>query len=92
VDEALHAALATGPSRTMRREQDGAEYEVALLSPGPDGVTVGVTGGIAVNREFLLEALDAGGGGQLLLSLDGPIAPLVVRSPRSVSLLMPVRQ
>jgi hypothetical protein len=28
---------------------------------------------------------------QLLLSLDGPIAPLVLRSERSTSLLMPVR-
>jgi DNA polymerase III subunit beta len=97
VDEALRAALTTGPAHTLRREQDGAEYEVAVLTAGPDGITVGPPdgapdGGIAVNREFLLQALDAGGTGQLLLTLDGPIAPLVVRSPRSVSLLMPVRR
>jgi DNA polymerase-3 subunit beta len=93
VEPALRAALVAGPVRTMRREQDGAEFAVAVLGPTPDGgITVDPDGdGVGVNREFLLEALDAGGEGQLLLSLDGPIAPLVIRSSRSVSLLMPVR-
>ncbi len=94
VDRAsLRAAVASAPARTMHREQDGAEYEVSVLENGPDGVRVTDGPGVAVNREFLLEALDAGGDGQLLLTLDGPIAPLVIsaRSPRSVSLLMPVR-
>lgn len=93
VEPALRAAIAAGRSRTMQREQDGAEFEVTVLGRGPDGgVVVDPDGdGVGVNREFLLEALDAGGEGQLLLSLDGPITPLVVRSPRSVSLLMPVR-
>jgi DNA polymerase III subunit beta len=45
--------------------------------------------GVRVNREFLLEALDAGVAPTL--ALDGPLAPLVIRSQRSVSLLMPVR-
>jgi len=47
---------------------------------------------IAVNREFLLEAL--GAGDQLTLGLDGPIAPLAIRNPGrndSTSILMPVR-
>jgi DNA polymerase III sliding clamp (beta) subunit (PCNA family) len=92
VDEALRAALATAPVTTMRREPDGAEFEVAVLGEDAGGITVGADDGVAVNREFLLQALDAGGPGQLLLSLDGPIAPLVVRSPRSLSLLMPVRR
>jgi len=94
VDRAsLRAAVASAPARTMHREQDGAEYEVTVLENGPDGVRVTDGPGVAVNREFLLEALDAGGDGQLLLTLDGPITPLVIsaRSPRSVSLLMPVR-
>ena len=30
---------------------------------------------MGLNPEFLLQALDAGGGGQLVLELDGPIAP-----------------
>jgi DNA polymerase-3 subunit beta len=47
-----------------------------------------------VNREFLLEAIDAGGPGQLVLELDGPLKPLAVRLPGDdtrFSLLMPVR-
>ncbi|GAA1296287.1 MerR family transcriptional regulator [Pseudonocardia xinjiangensis] len=93
VRPALRAELLAAPVRTMRREQDGTEFEVAVLGPGPDGgVTIDPDAdGVGVNREFLLQALDAGGPGQLLLSLDGPIGPLVVRSERSVSLLMPVR-
>jgi DNA polymerase III sliding clamp (beta) subunit (PCNA family) len=88
---ALRAAVAAAPSRRMRR--DGAEYEVTFVESGPDGVRVSDGHGVAVNREFLLEALDAGGDGQLLLTLDGPITPLAIsaESPRSVSLLMPVR-
>jgi DNA polymerase III subunit beta len=94
VDRAsLRAAVAATLSRTAHREPDGVEFEVAVLESGPDGVRVTDGPGVAVNREFLLEALDAGGDGQLLLTLDGPITPLVItaQSPRSVSLLMPVR-
>lgn len=49
---------------------------------------------VGVNREFLLEALEAGDGGQLVLELDGPITPLALRDPArpgDVSLLMPIR-
>jgi DNA polymerase-3 subunit beta len=90
---ALRAAVAAAPTRTMRREQDDAEYEVTVLQNGPDGVQITDGPGVAVNREFLLEVLDAGGDGQLQLSLDGPIRPLAITAstPRSVSLLMPVR-
>src|SRR5690349_9553810 len=92
VDGGLRAALAAAPTRTMTREPDGVDFEVAALGVTDDGVlTTDGSGGIGVNREFLLQALDAGGPGQLELLLDGPVAPLVVRSPRSVSLLMPVR-
>ena len=34
-----------------------------------------------MNGEYLLDALDAAGRGQLVLELDGPIAPLAVRRP-----------
>lgn len=88
---ALRAAVAAAPARRIRR--DGAEYDVTVLEGGPDGLRITDGPGVAVNREFLLEALDAGGAGQLTLTLDGPIAPLAItaESPRSVSLLMPVR-
>jgi DNA polymerase III sliding clamp (beta) subunit (PCNA family) len=88
---ALRSAVEGGPGRTSVREQDGVEYPVTELAVGPDGAVTVAAGGVGVNREFLLEAVDAGGGGQLLLSLDGPAAPLVLRSERSTSLLMPVR-
>ncbi|MEU1811231.1 DNA polymerase III subunit beta family protein [Micromonospora aurantiaca (nom. illeg.)] len=48
---------------------------------------------VAVNREYLLDALGSGDG-QLVLELDGPIAPLAVRRPddaHAFSVLMPVR-
>lgn len=49
---------------------------------------------VAVNREYVLQALDAGGAGQLVLDLDGPIKPLAVRVPEDAdrfSIVMPVR-
>ena len=51
-------------------------------------------GDIAVNREFLLQALDSHRAGQLTLGLDGPIAPLsftATDAPDDIALLMPVR-
>jgi DNA-binding transcriptional MerR regulator len=87
----LRAAVEAAPTRTSRREQDGVEFPVTELAVGPDGAVTVAPGGVGVNREFLLEAVDAGGGGQLVLSLDGPVAPLVLASERSTSLLMPVR-
>lgn len=88
----LRAALAAAPTSTQTREPDGVRFEVAVLGLTGDGdLTTDGSGEIGVNREFLLQALDAGGPGQLELLLDGPLTPLVVRSPRSTSLLMPVR-
>ncbi len=88
---ALRAAVVAAPVRTSTREPDGVEFPVTELAVGPGGAVTVAAGGVGVNREFLLEALDAGGDGQLVLSLDGPVAPLVLRSERSTSLLMPVR-
>jgi DNA polymerase-3 subunit beta len=78
--------LAAAPTRTVPTGPDGAEETATVLTLG--GVEVGV------NREFLLQALDAEDAGQLVLDLDGPVAPLVLRDPRrpsDVSLLMPIR-
>ncbi|HEX8629963.1 MAG TPA: MerR family transcriptional regulator [Catenuloplanes sp.] len=100
---ALRRALAPGTAPTVVREHGGIRHPVAVLAVDPAGKLAVVAedswradpdGHVAVNREFLLEALDAGGGGQLELGLDGPIRPLAVRSPEhegTFSILMPIR-
>lgn len=92
----LRAAVAAAGTRRVRRPQDGVDVEVTVLSVDPTGrLVVGTADdGIGVDVEFLLEAVDAGGPGQLLLELDGPLAPVAIRpAGRSgtFSLLMPVR-
>jgi DNA-binding transcriptional MerR regulator len=96
----LRAEVFSAPTRTVRTEEDGTEHEVSVLTLGADGglsATPGASEGVlemGLNREFLLQALDAGGEGQLVLELDGPIAPLAIRVPDragDVSMLMPVR-
>ncbi|WFF06503.1 MerR family transcriptional regulator [Micromonospora sp. WMMD1076] len=70
----------------------------AVDAGGVDGAAGAGAGGqdalrVAVNREYLLDALGSGDG-QLVLELDGPIAPLAVRRPddaHAFSVLMPVR-
>jgi DNA-binding transcriptional MerR regulator len=82
----FRAQLAAAPTRTVPTGPDGAEETATVLTLGP--VELGV------NREFLLEALDSGATGQLVLELDGPLTPLALRDPArpgDVSLLMPIR-
>ena len=95
---ALRSSLASAPVAT--REHEGTAYEVAVLAFDPSGGVRPVPEAdwgdthLAVNREFLLQALDAGAAGQLVLELDGPIKPLAVRVPGDdsrFSILMPVR-
>jgi DNA-binding transcriptional MerR regulator len=98
---ALREAVATGPAAW--REHDGTSYPVSILTVNPAGTlrvaaeaewTADADAHVAVNREYLLQALDAGGAGQLMLELDGPIKPLAVRVPddgHRFSILMPVR-
>ncbi|MFY1687130.1 MerR family transcriptional regulator [Plantactinospora sp. WMMB782] len=101
----LRERLTAGETRTVVRPDDGTRCAVSVLAvdaanrltvspadtPGlPDGPVVRV----GVDREFLLDALDAAGPGQLVLELDGPIRPLALRRPdddRAFSILMPVR-
>ncbi|BCJ42822.1 hypothetical protein GCM10010168_04380 [Actinoplanes ianthinogenes] len=102
VDPGELRELVTGAPE-VRREHEGAEYPVTVLAVAPDGGlrlaaeaewTADDTARVAVNREFLLQAVDAGGPGQLLLDLDGPVHPLTIRSAADdsrFSLLMPVR-
>lgn len=82
--ESLRATVAAAPVAT--REHEGMTYEAVTLTLDDAQVVV--------NREFLLQALDAGAAGQLVLELDGPIKPLAVRVPGDdsrFSILMPVR-
>ena len=93
----LRARVAAAPAPT--REDGGRAYEITLLGLDPAGhlrlaaESEWSEQHVAVNREFLLQALDAGGAGQLVLELDGPIHPLAVRVPGEprFSILMPVR-
>ncbi|TDB69964.1 MerR family transcriptional regulator [Micromonospora sp. KC723] len=97
---ALRTALRAPDAPTVDREHAGRTYEVTVLGAddrglrvlGPDESTAGVR--VGVDGRYLLDALDAAGGGQLVLELDGPIAPLAIRRPDdedAFSILMPIR-
>lgn len=98
---ALRATVGGAPP--VVHSHEGVDHELAVLAIGAGG-GVDVVGAeqwragrdrhVAVNREYLLEALSVGGDGQLVLELDGPIRPLAIRLPaddRAYSLLMPVK-
>jgi DNA polymerase III subunit beta len=99
VDARLRELVATAPG--LIQEHDGAAYDVVVLGLDPAGSlrlaaesewAADADAHVAVHREFLLQALDAGGSGQLVLELDGPIRPLALRAPGGLSLLMPIRR
>ncbi|MEV7772791.1 MerR family transcriptional regulator [Kitasatospora sp. NPDC086791] len=96
----LRAAVETGATRTLPSGPHGADCEVTVLTLTGDGrLTVAADPApedvrLAVNRDFLLDALAAGRPEQLVLELGGPIAPLAIRTPGrtgTFSVLMPVR-
>ncbi|WP_091350168.1 MerR family transcriptional regulator [Micromonospora rhizosphaerae] len=100
---ALRTALIAEGAPVVVKEHDGVRAEVSVLGLdqrgglrvlAADDATGREAVRIGVNREYLLDALDAGDRGQLVLELDGPIAPLAVRRPddeHAFSILMPVR-
>ncbi|MFD7261722.1 MerR family transcriptional regulator [Streptomyces sp. NPDC059874] len=98
---ALREALETGPVRPSEaREQDGVSCDLSVLDVAADGVVTVCGDGddgrdrVAVNREFLLEALAAGARDRLVLEFGAPTAPVVIRrtdTEDAFSLLMPVR-
>ncbi|WP_406113291.1 MerR family transcriptional regulator [Kitasatospora purpeofusca] len=101
----LRAALVSAATSSLPSGPHGAACEVALLTVDGEGRFAVVAPGaeadgapgalrVAVNRDFLLEALPADAPGQLVLELGGPITPLAVRTadrPGTFSVLMPVR-
>ncbi|MGC9438023.1 MerR family transcriptional regulator [Streptomyces sp. WG5] len=98
---AFRRALETGPVRAGgAHEKDGPSHEISVLRVTDDGtVTVCEDGDddrnhVAVNREFLLDALAAGDRDRLILECGTSTAPLAVRrtdDETAFSLLMPVR-
>jgi len=93
---AFRKALETGP---VRVDEAGA-HDLSVLSVEDGGTVTLCTDGddapdrIAVNREFLLDALAAGARDRLILELVAPTAPIAIRRPDdegTFSILMPVR-
>lgn len=88
VDARGLAGLVRGVSPRHTGEDGSA---LVLLGARDGAAAVTDADGVAVNREFLLEALDAAGTAPTL-HLDGPITPLLVRrDERTWSVLMPAR-
>lgn len=99
----LRRTLLSGNAPVISRAHLGVIHPLAVLAVDPAGnLRFGADDSwaaddprhIAVNREYLLDALDAQEHGQLILELDGPIRPLAIRVPgdeHRFSVLMPVR-
>ncbi|MCG6497164.1 MerR family transcriptional regulator [Kitasatospora sp. A2-31] len=99
----LREAVESGATRTLPSGPHGTACEATVLAFDPDGrLTVAGEGAepapggvrVAVNRDFLLDAVRAGGPEQLVLEVGGPIAPLAVRTEGrsgTFSILMPIR-
>ncbi|MFF6803845.1 MerR family transcriptional regulator [Streptomyces sp. NPDC012616] len=98
---AFRQALESGPVRLSEtREQDGEPHDLSVLRVAENGSVIVCDdndddqANVAVNREFLLDALAAGARDELILELGAPTAPLAIRRPDdedAFSLLMPVR-
>ncbi|MCC9711495.1 MerR family transcriptional regulator [Streptomyces sp. MNU76] len=98
---AFRQALETGPVRAGEtREQDSEPYDLSVLRVAENGTVIVCDdsdddpNNVAVNRDFLLDALTAGARDELILELGAPTAPLAIRRPddeHAFSLLMPVR-
>lgn len=83
----VRAAEAGAPDLSVLRVEDGGT--VTLCADSDDDPNR-----VAVNREFLLNALAAGARDRLFLELGAPTAPIAIRRPDdegTFSLLMPVR-
>ena len=93
----MRAALDVGTPESLTRDNDGVAFQISRLSVTTSIAELGASEDpeamlIGVNREFLLEALEAGD--QITLGLDDPTAPLPIRNPEravALSILPPVR-
>ncbi|MFJ4961726.1 MerR family transcriptional regulator [Streptomyces sp. NPDC088729] len=93
---AFREALRAGPVRPG----EGGAHDLSLLRVADGGTVALCAEGaedpdrVAVNREFLLDALTAGARDRLILELGAPTAPIAIRRPDdegAFSVLMPVR-
>jgi DNA-binding transcriptional MerR regulator len=102
----LRRAVLDGPTRAFTPQgPEASEIPLTVLAVDRTGAVTVVAGEpsptpdeelrVAVNRDYLLDALDAGAPGQLVLELDGGLGPLAIRAADgavgSFSILMPVR-
>ncbi|MGC0312951.1 MerR family transcriptional regulator [Kitasatospora acidiphila] len=107
----LRRAVLDGPTRPFTPEhpageRPGAPVPLTVLAVDRAGALSVVAGEVmtptaeerlrvAVNRDYLLDALAAGVTGQLVLELDGDLGPLAIRAASGeaggFSILMPVR-
>ncbi|MFJ8011383.1 MerR family transcriptional regulator [Streptomyces sp. NPDC096339] len=97
---AFREAVETGPVRASEvREQSGAACDLTVLKVTRDGAVAVCENDeeehrVAVNREFLLDALDTAARDELVLEFGAPTAPLAIRrtdTEETFSLLMPFR-
>ncbi len=75
-------AAVRAPAADLRPGAGGEVREFTVLDAGPDAMWV--------DRQFLLEALDAAGA-DAVLEFTGPVEPLAIRAPRALTLVMPAR-
>ncbi|MFE9924205.1 MerR family transcriptional regulator [Streptomyces sp. NPDC005774] len=85
------SVIGAGADGTVRVCDDGTDADGSVNGGGGGN---GDGGRVAVNRAFLLDALDAGARDRLVLEFGAPTAPVAIRRPDdedTFSLLMPVR-
>lgn len=85
------SVIEAGADGTVRVCEDGTDGDGRV---NENGCVNGDGSRVAVNRAFLLDALDAGARDRLVLEFGAPTAPLTIRRPDdedTFSLLMPVR-
>jgi DNA-binding transcriptional MerR regulator len=98
---AFREEVETGPVRTAEVPEPGAApCDLSVLKVTSDGTVAVCTDSddapdsVAVNRNFLLDALVAGGRDQLILEFGASTAPMAIRrtdTEDTFSILMPVR-
>jgi DNA polymerase III sliding clamp (beta) subunit (PCNA family) len=95
--ERLLAGDVTGVSATvdgpvlLRTLEDAADDGPLAVHVGDDGVRFGEDALLHVDPGYLHDALAAAGDGPVVIEASGQTAPLVIRTPSVLTLLMPLR-